>query len=196
MTQLANTPTLTSTESIHVGRKFRVEHCQAILPDGSVHEFDRVIHPGAAVIIPILDDGRIVLIRNHRYTIGRALLELPAGTLDSLETPPACAARELTEETGYVAANIVPLFSFYATPGICTEQMHMFVATGLTPGSAKPELGELLAAEHTTLADALNAIRDGRIIDGKTIAGLLYLARFSVDGTASTIPSARSNDAP
>ena len=184
---------LRSAHTVHIGRKFRVEHCDALLPDGSTHEFDRVVHPGAAVIIPILDDGRVVLIRNHRHTIGRTLLELPAGTIDSGEPPANCATRELTEETGYVAASTMPLFSFYATPGICTEQMHVFVARGLTATTARPEHGELLQTEPTTLSDALDAIRDQRIIDGKTIAGLLYFARFHVDVAINDKPPHRSD---
>lgn len=139
---------------------------------------DIVVHPGAAVILPILDDGRIVMIRNHRITIERELLELPAGTLDPPEPPLECARRELAEETGYTAARLDPLVSFYATPGFCTEQMHAFAATGLTPGAPRHEPGERIRVTPMALEAAIAAVGDGRICDAKTMVTLLYYDRF------------------
>jgi ADP-ribose pyrophosphatase len=137
-----------------------------------------IVHPGAAVILPLLDDGSVVLIRNRRIATGQTLLELPAGTLEPPEPPIECARRELEEETGYRAARLVELLRFYSAPGFCNELLHAFVATGLTPGRTALEAGEQIETEPQPFEDALRAIRDGRIIDAKTIATLLYYDRF------------------
>jgi len=164
-------------------RKFRVVRVRETLRDGSAHQLDVVRHPGAAVILPLLEDDRVVLLRNRRATVGRALLELPAGTIDPGESPIDCAARELTEETGYSARRLRPLIRFLASPGICDEWMHVFLAEGLTPGTSRPEHGEELDIEILHLDELLHMIRDGRVEDGKTIAAVLYLARFGRDDT-------------
>ncbi|MFN0134582.1 MAG: NUDIX hydrolase [Phycisphaerae bacterium] len=177
---------------IHTSPKFRVEHCTMTLPDGGVHEYDQIAHAGAAVLLPVLDDGRVVLIHNYRYTVGRELLELPAGTLDADESPEVCAARELTEETGYRAAALRHLVSFYATPGFCTERMHVYVATGLTAGEARREKGELIRLAPQSLDDALSFIRDGVIVDAKTMVAILYYARFGVTGAGEASPQGGS----
>lgn len=163
---------------IHVAAKFRVERIPERLVSGGVRERDIVVHPGAAVILPVLEDGRLVMIRNYRVTLDRELLELPAGTLDAGEAPDACAARELREETGYRAGRLEPLLTFYATPGFCTEQMHVFIATGLTPGPTQPEASEHIRVERFAFQDALAAIRSGAICDAKTIVALLYYDRY------------------
>jgi ADP-ribose pyrophosphatase len=139
-------------------------------------------HPGAAAILPILPDGRALLIAHHRPAVNQELLELPAGTLDPDETPLECARRELAEETGYRAATLEPLVSFYSTPGICNERLHVFVATNLTPGPTNLGPSEFIRPVPMTIADALDAIHTGRIADGKTIIGLLYYDRFNRPG--------------
>jgi len=169
---------LSKPATVFSGRKFRVE--RRAVEQGSDHEV--VVHPGAAVILPILDDGRVLLIHNHRVAVGQELLELPAGTLDDCEDPAACAARELAEETGYRAGSLRPLTSFFTSPGILTERIHAFLATDLTPGATAHEAGEQIRPVTFTLADALQAIRDGRICDAKTILTLLYYERFICDG--------------
>lgn len=158
-----------------VGRKFRVERVE----DGrNGHPHDVIVHPGAAVILPLLDEDRVVLIRNRRIATGHTLLELPAGTLEPPEPPIECARRELQEETGYRAGRLVELLRFYSAPGFCNELLHAFLATELTPGQLALEASEQIETEVQPLADALQAIRDGRIIDAKTIATLLYYDRF------------------
>jgi len=127
----------------------------------------------------VLDDGRIVLIHNYRVAAAAELLEVPAGTLDPGEAPAACAARELTEETGYRAATLTPLLAFYSSPGMMTERMHLFLATGLTPGPTAHEAGEQIRVITLPLSEALAAIPAGRIVDGKTIVALLYYDRFT-----------------
>ncbi len=172
---------VTDAEVVFRGRKFRVERRICAVGDGR-HLFEIVEHPGAAVILPVLDDGRIVLIHNYRVAVGAELLELPAGTLDDGERPEACAGRELSEETGYRAGRLTPLVSFYSSPGVFTERMHSFLATELTAGSAAHESGEQIRVSPMTLGDALDAVRTGRIVDAKTIVTLLYYDRFVRDG--------------
>jgi ADP-ribose pyrophosphatase len=168
---------LSQAQSVFESRKFRVER-RAFDLRGVRHVHDVVVHPGAAVVLPLLPDGRLVLIHNYRVAVGEELLELPAGTLDAGEPPEQCAQRELAEETGYRAGHLEPLVSFYSTPGILTERMHVFLATQLVAGPAAREAGEQIRLAPTPHTEALVAIRDGRIIDGKTILALLYYDRF------------------
>lgn len=164
---------------VYEGRKFRVEQVGVRATDGVEHQYDLVVHPGAAVVLPILDDGRVLLISNYRFAVDRDLLELPAGTIDEPEPPIECARRELAEETGYRAAAMSPLVSFYSSPGICNEILHAFVATGLTAGETALEPGERIKPAVMELDEALRAIGEGRITDGKTIVTLLYYDRFA-----------------
>jgi ADP-ribose pyrophosphatase len=113
-----------------------------------------------------------VLIHNYRFSVGQELLELPAGTLEASEEPLACAARELQEETGYVADRLEPLCRFYTSPGFTNELMHVFVATGLIHKGQNCEPTEQIRVQPMDMADALDACVDGRIVDGKTIAAL------------------------
>lgn len=137
-----------------------------------------VVHPGAVVILGLRDDGKILLIRNRRYSIDQTLLELPAGTLEKGEDPINCAGRELLEETGYLAGRLVPMGSFYTSPGILSEKMYAFVAYDLSPQQADLDEGEEIELAPTTLQDAIDLIRQGEIRDGKTIATLLMYERF------------------
>ncbi len=167
----------TAAEEVLRAAKFTVER-RRVVRGGQ--RFDRhiVVHPGAAVILPLLDDGRVVLVENQRVSVGRALLELPAGTLEPPEPPIACAARELEEETGYRAARLRPLVEFLASPGICTERMHAFLAEGLAPGPQRLEPGEVCRPVVLEWDDLLGRVRDGAIEDGKTIATVLYYQAF------------------
>ena len=144
------------------------------LEDGRELTRDIVRHPGAAVILPILEDGRICLIENFRISAGEWLLELPAGTLEPNEEPLVAASRELTEETGYQAERIEPLLSFFSSPGMFDEQMHVFLATGLTPGKMDLQDGEQIRVRPMPLEEILKLIQAGQIHDGKTIASVLY----------------------
>lgn len=170
-----------SPEVVFTGRKFRVEAQQVTLADGAAFRMEVIRHPGAAVILPLLPDGRILFIDQLRRSIGRRLLELPAGTLDDGEDPAECARRELAEETGYVAGEIQPLVDFYSTPGICDERMIVFVATRLTAGPAAPEPQEDIRICPMEYEEALRATRNGRIRDAKSLVGLLYFDRFRRD---------------
>jgi len=135
---------------------------------------DVIEHRGAAVILPLLDDGRVVLIRNVRHTVGKVLWELPAGTLEAGEAPEACAAREVEEETGYRAGTIVPLTEFFASPGILNERMHGFLATDLEPTRQSLDHDEEIEVFPIPQWQVRDMIKDKHIEDAKTIALLLY----------------------
>ncbi len=143
-------------------------------PDGHEIVRDVIEHRGAAVILPLLDDGRIILIRNHRRTVGKVLWELPAGTLEPDEPPEVCAAREVEEETGYRAGKVEPLTAFYASPGILDEKMHGFIATDLTPSRQSLDSDEEIEVFPIPQWQVRDMLRDGHIEDAKTIALLLY----------------------
>ena len=154
---------------------FSVEHRTYSSPGQETIARDVVVHPGAVVILPILDDHRIVMIRNYRYTIERELWELPAGTIEPEEEPITTARRELEEESGYRADRIRPLMEFYTSPGILTERMHAFVATGLTLVGQKLQAGERIMAKPVDADVVREKLFNGELADGKTIA---VLARY------------------
>jgi len=163
---------------VYQGAKFRVEQHDVAARDGAPRRYDLVVHPGAAVVLPILDDGRVLLIRNYRFAVGGELLELPAGTIDPPEPAVECARRELAEETGYRAGKLELLLSFYSTPGICNEQLHAFLASELVSGETELDAGERIENTPMEYAEVLRAIGEGRITDGKTIVTLLYYDRY------------------
>lgn len=140
---------------------------------------DVVAAPDAVVILPILDDENIVMIRNERFAVGQRLWELPAGTIESGEAPETCAARELIEEAGYKAKQVTPLTVFFPSPGICTERMHAYRATGLTHVGQSLDENERITPEVVAFDQALTMVRDGTIKDAKTIATLLYHHTFT-----------------
>jgi ADP-ribose pyrophosphatase len=142
-----------------------------------------VRHPGAVVILPLLDDGRVCLIRNFRISVNQTLIELPAGTLEPGEEPIENAARELSEETGYRAVRLQKLHAFYLSPGILDERMHLFLATGLTAGETAREPGENIDNLVVPWDEALRMAVDGRIHDAKSIVGLLLVDRLLKTGS-------------
>lgn len=145
-----------------------------------------VVHPGAVVILPILDDGRIVMIRNHRIAVGWELWELPAGTREPGEEPIETAGRELEEETGFHAGRLSPLIEFYSSPGFCTELMHTFVATDLSPVGQRLEPGERIVVETLSTDEVQRRLVAGEFKDGKTIAVLgTYFARLARSGNTT-----------
>jgi len=133
-------------------------------------------HPGGAVVVPLLDDGTVLLVHQYRYPLKKELFELPAGKLDPGEDPQVCAARELEEETGYTAGSLKKLTAIYTSPGFCSEQLHIFLATGLKKSSRGQQLEEGesdLTIRQLPFDEALNMIEQGDIVDGKTICGIL-----------------------
>lgn len=160
-------------------RKFRVVRRNVPGRGGRVVSHETVVHPGAVVVLPLLEDGRIVLIRNYRHTIERELIELPAGTLDRPgEEPVAAALRELEEESGYRAARLDPLCEFYPSPGVMTELIRAYVATGLSPVQQRLEETENIRVEIVSPQEALRRVDAGEIVDAKTIITLLRWHRL------------------
>ena len=157
---------------------FRVERIQQTTAQGAIHSREVIRHPGAVVIVPLIDDDHVCLIQNHRVAVAQTLIELPAGTLEPGEDPRETARRELAEETGYRADTIEPLSAFYLSPGILDERMHLFLAKGLTPGHAAQEPGEEIDNLLTSYDEALRMVRDGRIQDAKTMVGLMWYCQF------------------
>lgn len=141
-----------------------------------------VLHPGGVTAIPILEDGRILLIRQFRYAIGDFILELPAGKLDSGQTPVDTIARELEEEIGYSAGSLTHACTFYTTPGFSNESIHFFIAQHLTQTTQRLEEGEHITVEAHSLSECLRMIENGEIRDGKTILGILWYQMKSDKG--------------
>jgi ADP-ribose pyrophosphatase len=137
-----------------------------------------VVHPGAVVVLPVMEDGRVLMIRNHRYSIQQVLIELPAGTLEKGEDPMNCAGRELLEETGYLANKLQRIGSFFSSPGILTEKLYAFAAYHLEKKVSALEEDEEIEIMPVLFDDALKMIDTAEIIDGKTIATLLMYERF------------------
>jgi ADP-ribose pyrophosphatase len=165
----AASPKVTARRTIHSGRKFDYEAISVELPNGHTLVREVVRHPGAAIIVPVLPDGRLVLTRVYRAACDQWLLEFPAGTLDKNEEPAACAARELEEETGYRPATVTPLDWTYTSPGLSDERMHMFLATGLTHVGQKLEEDENIVVEIHDVATVTAMIDSGIIRDAKTV---------------------------
>jgi len=169
---------MNTTQVLYQAMRFRVERVTQEMDDGSQHAKDIVRHPGAVTIVPLLDDGRICFVENYRVAVGERLVELPAGTLEPPEEPMKTALRELAEETGYRAAHIEFLTTFCMSPGILDEKMYVYVASGLTAGDMALEAGEDIRVLLLTWQEALTRVRDGRIHDAKSVAGLLYYDTF------------------
>ncbi|MCX7797020.1 MAG: NUDIX hydrolase [Melioribacter sp.] len=134
------------------------------------------IHPGGAVVIPLLSNGKIIFVKQYRYPHNEILIELPAGKLDKDESPLNCAIRELKEETGYSSNNIIKLGKIYTTPGFCNEVLHIFLAKDLKEGYHQREEGEEeMEILELSLDEAEEKIKNGEIVDAKTISGLMML---------------------
>lgn len=133
-----------------------------------------VIHPGAVAVLPVLNDGRIVLIRQYRAAVDKVLIEIPAGTLEPNEAPISTARRELIEETGYAAQTIEPVMSFYTSPGFVREEMFLFKATELIAGPTDMEDGEKIEPLPVTMDEAMNLVARGEVRDAKTLIALLW----------------------
>jgi ADP-ribose pyrophosphatase len=159
-------------------RIFRVVGKSTTGADGRQHAKQIIRHPGAVVVLPLLADGSVVLIRNYRAAVDRQMIELPAGTLEPGEDPVAAAHRELAEETGYRARSMELLTSFFSSPGILDEKMHLYLATGLEPGETDLQDDEEIEPLVLPWQEALALGRSGQIEDAKTLIGLLYVELF------------------
>jgi len=164
---------------LYNGKIFDVVLEKVTLPNGVVKNREIVRHPGAAAMVPLLDDGNVVLIKQYRHAVGQFVWEIPAGTLEPEEDSLACARRELVEETGYEAATLNKLTEVWPAPGYTDEKIHIFLATGLTMAEQNLEDDEVLEIQPTPLETALEMIESGEIQDGKTIVGLLLTSMRS-----------------
>lgn len=153
-----------------------------------------VLHPGGVAAIPVHKDGRLLLIRQFRYPIGKFILEIPAGKLDSGQSPLETIAREIEEETGYCAGVLTHECTFYTTPGISDESIHLFLARELTLKTQRLEEGEHITVEAYTLEECLGKIRTGEIDDGKTILGILWYHQMNQVVKSNPLPADNNRD--
>jgi ADP-ribose pyrophosphatase len=166
------------SEILYQGKVFRLQRDTVIEPGGVEAERDIIVHPGSVVVLPVFKDGRVLLIRQYRHSVGEFLWELVAGRKEPQESPLAGARRELLEETGYTAKRLRKLLRVVPTPGFANEWMWIFAAEGLTAGTAQPEEDEKITARIFTLKQVEKMIQRGTLRDAKSICGLLYYMRF------------------
>ena len=179
--------TVIESRVLHRGHYVIFREDTVVDPDGGRHLRDIVDHPGAVAVVA-LDGDDLLLVRQYRLAAGRILLEIPAGTLDrlpdgSIEDPELAAPRELGEETGYRAATWRRLGTFWTAPGFASEAMTLYLATDLTPidGYTGPETDERLDLVRMPWLEAVGAVERGDFADGKTVAGILWVARLRGD---------------
>lgn len=163
-----------ATEQVFDGRLLKVHRDRVRMPDGSESVREWVDHPGAVVVIALLDNGKLLFERQYRYPLRRIFLELPAGKIDPGEHELDTARRELREETGYKAHTWRHLGTLHTCIGYSNERIELFLARDLSFVGHALDHGEILEVTELRLADALLAVRDGEITDGKTIACLLW----------------------
>lgn len=167
--------TLISSSPIDHSGFLKINRDQIRLPNGSEHERVVIRHPGAACVLAITPDNRVVLVRQWRHAAGRDMLEIPAGKLDDGEDPVQCALRELGEETPYAAEKVEKIISFYTAPGFCDEVLHLYRAINITPTSSlQPDQDELLEVELLTASQVHAAMQSGDICDAKTLIALQF----------------------
>jgi ADP-ribose pyrophosphatase len=167
---------LLKSEIRYKGKVFDHQVDEILYESGNKGIREIAIHPGGAVVVPVKDDGKIILVKQFRYPLQKTLIELPAGKLDKGEDPLICATRELEEETGYKASSIKKLGELYTAPGYCTEVLHIYSAFGLIPGNHNREEGEHgMEILELSLDEIEEMISLGSINDAKTIVGIHYI---------------------
>ncbi|MGE5321150.1 MAG: NUDIX domain-containing protein [Hyphomicrobiaceae bacterium] len=179
-------PTLTETElaseTVFRGRLMHVKCDRVRLPDGRESTREYIVHPGAVVIIPLFDNGDLLLERQHRYPLRRDFIELPAGKIDAGEDDLSCAKRELEEETGYTASAWREVTTIYPCIGYSDERLAFYLARGLTPGNHGRDPDEFLEIFRLPFGEAMDWLRSGRICETKTVIGLFWLEKMLQQG--------------
>jgi ADP-ribose pyrophosphatase len=164
---------------LYKGPVFGVRRDEVLEPTGVRATREVITHPGSVVVMPVLPDGRIILIRQYRHAARQFLWELVAGRIDPGENVRQAAARELIEETGYRAKRLRVFLDLFPTPGFLEERMYILIAEGVTAGKAEPEEDEKIAAKAFTRTELEKMIQHGVLRDAKSVAGLLYYFKFS-----------------
>lgn len=172
-----------STRVVHNGRVVHLSVDSVRFPDGSLGELELVRHRGAAAVLPVfeMDHGAepdVLLLRQYRYAAGGVIYEVPAGIIEPDEAWDGCARRELEEETGFRATRLVELTTIHTTPGFTTEQIRLYAAFGLTPGTSRTDPDEFVEVERMPLSRAVDLIRHGEMTDAKSIVTILFAERF------------------
>jgi len=165
------------------GRTFNIRQDIVKTPNGHEKKREIIEHGGSAVLIPVDENGNILLVRQYRHATGKDLLELPAGTLDEGEDPDTCAARELREETGMAAGTLKKLGAFYLAPGYSDEFMHVYLATELSNSPLEPDDDEFLTVETVPIMEAIRMAERGEVPDAKSLAAL-FIARSTLENWA------------
>ena len=160
------------TKNIYIGRVVTLNVDTVTLPNGITVDLEVVRHPGAAAVVPLKDDGTVILIRQFRHAAGGFIYEIPAGKLDPGEDPKVCAVRELEEEVGYRTDKLDLLSSIFTAPGFTDEVIHIYKATELTAGRQQLDRDEVLEVIEMPLLEAIRMIETGEIRDAKSIVGL------------------------
>jgi ADP-ribose pyrophosphatase len=167
-----------ASKVIYKGSVFGIRRDELIEPGGIRTTREMITHTGSVVVLPVLPDGRVLLIRQYRHAARQFLWELVAGRIDEGESPRKAAARELIEETGYRARRFNIFLDFFPSPGFLEERMFILLANGLTEGVATPEEDEQIVSRAYERKELEQMIQRRIIRDGKTVAGLLYYFRF------------------
>lgn len=176
------TETGLTSETVFEGRLLQVRCDRVRLPDGGESTREYIVHPGAVVIIPVFDNGELLLERQHRYPLHRDFIELPAGKIDPGEADLACAKRELEEETGYTASEWREVTTIYPCIGYSNERLAFYLARGLTPGRHGRDRDEFLEILRLPFGEAMDWLRDGKICETKTVVGLFWLEKMLEQG--------------
>lgn len=170
---------LVKSEVLHSGKVFNTRVDQIQYNSGNIAVREVAEHPGGAVVVPVTESGKIVMVTQYRFPVDKVLLELPAGKLSKDENPLHCAVRELEEETGYKSGNVKEIGSIYTTPGYSSEKLWIFLATDLKPGNHNREEGEYgMEVFELSLNEIEQKIYNGEIVDGKTICGIFLAKQF------------------
>jgi ADP-ribose pyrophosphatase len=164
---------------VYDGHFLKVQRDNIALPDGKVTAREYILHPGAVVILPLLEDGTVLLERQFRYPLGRVFIEFPAGKIDPGEDPLACAKRELLEETGYTASDWQFVCTIHNAIAYSDEHLELYVARGLVPGQSQLDDGEFLETFSATVPQMLEWVKTGAITDVKTIIGTFWLDKIA-----------------